>query len=79
MKKLNKKYSIHNTDYSIGQDNIQKWGLDTHNPVFAISASLIFIFLAAILLTDSATSKAALDGLKWDIIGNFDSFFYVVW
>jgi len=75
MKKLNKKYSIHNTDYSIGQDNIQKWGLDTHNPVFAISASLIFIFLAAILLTDSATSKAALDGLKWDIIGNFDSFF----
>jgi BCCT family betaine/carnitine transporter len=75
MKKLNKKYSIHNTDYSIGQDNVQKWGLDIHNPVFAISASLIFIFLAAILLTDSATSKAALDGLKWDIIGNFDSFF----
>jgi len=73
--KLNKKYSIHNTDYSVGQDNIQKWGFDIHNPVFAISAGLIFLFLAAILLTDSATAKAALDGLKWDIIGTFDSLF----
>ena len=75
MTKLNKKYSIHNTDYSVGQDNIQKWGFDIHNPVFAISAGLIFLFLAAILLTDSATAKAALDGLKWDIIGTFDSLF----
>ena len=75
MTKLNKKYSIHNTDYSVGQDNIQKWGFDIHNPVFAISAGLIFLFLAATLLTDSATAKAALDGLKWDIIGTFDSLF----
>ena len=75
MTKLIKKYSIHNTDYSVGQDNIQKWGFDIHNPVFAISAGLIFLFLAATLLTDSATAKAALDGLKWDIIGTFDSLF----
>jgi len=73
--KLNKKYSIHNTDYSVGQDNIQKWGFDIHNPVFVISAVLIFLFLAATLLTDSATAKATLDGLKWDIIGTFDSLF----
>lgn len=75
MKKTNDKYSIHSTDYSVGQDNIQKWGFDIHNPVFVISASLILLFLIATLVTDSATAKAALDGLKWDIIGTFDSLF----
>mgnify|MGYP000241009431 FL=1 len=75
MKKINDKYSIHNTDYSVGQDNIQKWGFDIHNPVFVISAGLILLFLAATLLTDSATAKAALDGLKWDIIASFDALF----
>jgi len=69
------KYSIHNTDYSVGQDNIQKWGFDIHNPVFVISASLILLFLIATLVTDPATAKGVLDGLKWDIIGKFDSVF----
>ncbi len=71
------KYSIENTDYTVGQDNIQKWGFDVHNPVFGISAGLILLFLTAALVTDPATAKASLDGLKWDIIGAFDSFF--VW
>ncbi|GAK84866.1 high-affinity choline uptake protein BetT [Vibrio ponticus] len=26
------KYSIDSTDYTIGQDNVQKWGFDVHNP-----------------------------------------------
>lgn len=73
--KENDKYSIHSTDYSVGDDNIQKWGFDIHNPVFVISSSLILIFLVAILVTDAASAKAALDGIKWDIIGNFDSLF----
>ena len=71
----NDKYSIHSTDYTIGQDNIQRWGFDIHNPVFGTSAGLVLIFLVAVLVTDSATAKAALDGLKWDIIGAFDGFF----
>ncbi len=75
MKKINDKYSIHNTDYSVGQDNIQKWGFDIHNPVFVISTCLILIFLTATLVSDSATAKATLDGLKWDIIGTFDTLF----
>ena len=75
MKKTHDKYSIHNTDYSVGQDNIQKWGFDIHNPVFVISASLILLFLIATLVSDSATAKAVLDGLKWDIIGTFDALF----
>ena len=69
------KYSIHSTDYTIGQDNVQKWGFDVHNTVFGVSAGLILIFLVATLVTDPATAKAALDGLKWDIISNFDALF----
>ncbi|PKH06909.1 BCCT family transporter [Moritella sp. Urea-trap-13] len=69
------KYSIDNTDYTVGQDNVQKWGFDVHNPVFGISASLIGLFLLAILLVDPETSKSFLDGIKWQIIGTFDSLF----
>lgn len=69
------KYHISNTDYTVGQDNVQKWGFDIHNPVFGISASLIFIFLIAVLVVEPATAKSVLDGLKWDIIGMFDGLF----
>jgi len=69
------KYSIDNTDYTVGQDNVQKWGFDVHNPVFGISAGLIAIFLITILVLDPETSKGFLDGLKWQIIGTFDSLF----
>ncbi len=69
------KYSIDSTDYTVGQDNVQKWGFDVHNPVFSLSAGLVLLFLIATLVVDSATAKAALDGLKWDIIGTFDAFF----
>jgi len=31
--------------YRIGQDNLQKFGLDFHNPVFIISAMLILAFV----------------------------------
>lgn len=73
---LNKdKYSIENTDYTIGQDNVQKWGFDVHNSVFTISAGLIVLFLLTIMIVDPATSKAALDGIKWNIIGSFDQLF----
>ncbi len=73
---LNKdKYSIDNTDYTIGQDNIQKWGLDVHNPVFGISAGFIALFLLTVLIVDPQTSKSVLDSLKGQIINTFDSLF----
>ena len=75
MSQTTDKYSIENTDYSVGQDNIQKWGFDVHNPVFGFSAGLIILFLVALLVVDPATAKAALDGAKWQIIGNFDTLF----
>ena len=69
------KYSIESTDYSVGQDNVTKWGFDIHNPVFGISAGLIMVFLVATLLSDPKAAKDLLDGIKWDIISNFDALF----
>jgi len=69
------KYSIDNTDYTVGQDNVQKWGFDVHNPVFGISAGLIALFLVATLVSDAETAKTTLNGIKNDIINNFDGFF----
>ncbi len=31
--------------YTVGRDNIQIWGLDVHQPVFAIAASLVIAFV----------------------------------
>ncbi|MGR5066066.1 BCCT family transporter [Photobacterium sp. DNB22_13_2] len=74
MKKVDR-YSIDNTDYTVGQDNIQKWGFDVHNPVFGTSAGLIVLFIVAVLLSDPTSAKAALDGVKNGIINNFDALF----
>ncbi len=76
-KKYIDKYSIDNTDYEIGQDNVQRFGFDFHNVVFTVSAGLILLFLAIILLSDPATAKSTLDGIKWNIIANFDSVFII--
>ena len=70
-----KKYSIETTDYEVGQDNIQKWGFDVHNAVFGISASLIIVFLIAVLVADPATAKDTLSTIKNTIIEDADSFF----
>ena len=69
------KYSIDSTDYEVGQDNVQKWGFDIHNPVFGISAGAIILFLTVLLIMDPAEAKASLDGIKWQIINNFDGLF----
>ncbi|MCW8334776.1 BCCT family transporter [Vibrio sp. SCSIO 43135] len=69
------KYSIDSTDYTVGQDNVQKWGFDVHNPVFGVSAGLIALFLLATLVTDAESAKAVLDGIKLKIIGTFDWLF----
>ncbi|EJV0277781.1 BCCT family transporter [Vibrio parahaemolyticus] len=71
------KYSIDSTDYTVGQDNVQKWGFDVHNPVFGISAGFIALLLVAALVLDAHTAKTALDGLKWKIIGSFDWLFII--
>ncbi len=43
------------TDYEVGQDNIRPFGLDIHNPVFAISASVIILFVLLSLIFQDAS------------------------
>ncbi|MBR9835434.1 MAG: BCCT family transporter, partial [Alphaproteobacteria bacterium] len=38
------------TDYEIGQDNVEVLGLDVHNPVFFLAASLILAFAGLTLI-----------------------------
>jgi BCCT family betaine/carnitine transporter len=66
------------TDYRIGQDNIQRkigpFGLDIHNPVFMISglAVVVFVFYA-LALPDQAAS--VFEAMKAFVLENFDWFF----
>ncbi len=70
-----KKYSIETTDYQVGQDNLQKWGFDIHNPVFGTSASLILLFILTTLFVEPTTAKEALNTLKNGIMEDFDLLF----
>ncbi len=61
-------------NYKLGQDNIKKFGLDFHNPVFIISAILILVFVIATIAAPKE-AKEMLDGAKWWSINNFDWLF----
>ncbi len=65
---------IEKTEYKLGQDNLQKFGLDMHNPVFIISAILILVFVIGTLASPKE-AKELLDGAKWWSINNFDWLF----
>ncbi|WP_375750085.1 BCCT family transporter [Vibrio sp. HN007] len=69
------KYSIDSTDYTVGQDNVQKWGFDVHNPVFGMSAGIMVLLIAVLVFLDANTAKSALDSIKWGIINQFDDLF----
>ena len=64
------------TDYEIGQDNLTKYGLDLHHPVFWISSALVLLFVAGTLMSPDV-AKTAFDGAKAWSIGNFDWLFSV--
>ena len=69
---------IIDTDYKIGQDNIQRkigpFGLDIHNPVFMISGLAVIVFVIyAVALPDQAAS--VFESVKSFIITQFDWFF----
>lgn len=59
------------SDYELGQDNVQWLGLDIHNPVFAISAAVIVAFVGYSLLFQE--SAGALFGwLRPTMTNTFD-------
>jgi len=66
----------YDTTHKAGQDNIQRWGMDMHNPVFFVTAILVLLFLTGTLMNPPAAKKV-LDGSKWWIINNFDWFFVI--
>ena len=70
-----KKYSIDSTDYQVGQDNINKWGMDVHNTVFTVSVGLSILFIVTLLALSPADAKAAIDSVKGAVLSNFDFLF----
>ncbi|MGB0749603.1 MAG: BCCT family transporter [Magnetospiraceae bacterium] len=65
---------LYETEYEIGQDNLQKFGMDVHHPVFWISSTLVLLFVIGVLIAPEA-AKGAFDGAKWRSIGAFDWLF----
>ena len=68
--------TLYDTDYTVGQDNLQRWGMDIHHPVFWVASSLVLIFVLGVLIAPEA-AKGAFDGAKWWSIGAFDWLFMV--
>ncbi|MCG8566012.1 MAG: BCCT family transporter [Desulfobacterales bacterium] len=64
------------TDYKLGQDNIRKWGLDIHGPVFFVSAALVIVFILLTLM-NPVEAKKVFDASKSWTIQNFDWFFMI--
>ena len=62
------------TQYSIGQDNVKKWGMDIHHPVFAISAFLITAFVVGSIAAPEQ-AKAVFSGARGFVIEHFDWLF----
>jgi BCCT family betaine/carnitine transporter len=64
------------TNYKVGQDNIHKWGMDMHNPVFFISAIIVVLFVVSTLINPTGAKKV-FDATKGWTIENFDWFFMI--
>lgn len=64
------------TDYEAGQDNVNPFGLEMHNPVFFISAVLIIFFVGTTLIFPDI-SKTYLEAMKAWTLNYFDWFFVI--
>ncbi|MCB1521512.1 MAG: BCCT family transporter [Hyphomicrobiaceae bacterium] len=62
------------TPYEVGQDNIEVFGLDIHNPVFIVSALLVVVFVALTLVFQSE-AKALFTVLRPWLTSQFDWLF----
>lgn len=68
--------NLYETDYSVGQDNLKRWGMDVHHPVFWISSALVLIFVIGVLMAPDQ-AKVLFDGAKWWSIAQFDWLFMI--
>lgn len=67
----------YDTEYEVGQDNVDFLGLDIHNPVFFLAAGLVLSFCAAVLAAPDLAS-VWLRGVRDAIVDQFDWFFVIV-
>ena len=65
---------VYETDYEVGQDNVEALGLEMHNPVFFASAALIVLFVSLTLLFPES-SREMLEATRGWIINTFDWLF----
>ena len=70
---MSKKYQ---SDYTIGEDNIQLWGMDIHNPVFVVSATLIVVFVMATIQFPEQANETLASMRSW-CLSTFDSFMMI--
>ncbi len=68
--------NLYETDYEVGQDNLKKWGMDVHHPVFWIASALVLAFVIGVLMAPDK-AKELFDGAKWWSIGAFDWLFMI--
>lgn len=66
----------YDTDYEVGQDNVEVMGLDVHNPVFFLAATLVLLFVGLTLVFPAA-SGAALTSAKAHTLQTFDWLFAI--
>ena len=64
------------TDYEVGQDNVEILGLDVHNPVFFLAASLVLVF-AGLTLVFPEISGSYLIKAKSYTLQSFDWLFAI--
>jgi BCCT family betaine/carnitine transporter len=64
------------TKYQVGQDNLQRYGMDRHHPVFWITTVLILTFVLGTLMAPEP-AKVVFAGAKGWTISNFDWLFMV--
>ena len=66
--------SHYDTEYELGQDNVEILGMDVHNPVFGISALLIIVFVAGTIMFPELANSYLGAVKNWCLV-NFDWFF----
>jgi betaine/carnitine transporter, BCCT family len=62
---IEKLEEVYETDFEIGDQNINPLGLDLHNPVFVTSALLILVFVIGSLLFPDASNNALTATRVW--------------
>ncbi len=64
-KKIEKLEEVYDTDFEIGDQNINPLGLDLHNPVFVTSALLILVFVIGSLMFPDVSNNALTSTRVW--------------